>query len=67
MFYTAYVPNYAINRESILVRLARAAFQWQARAAQRHALAKLDDRLLQDIGVDRASAKAEAAKPFWRP
>ena len=27
---------------------------------------KLDDRLLRDIGISRAQAVAEAAKPFWR-
>lgn len=67
MFKTAYASNFVFNQESILVRLARVIYQWQARAEQRHALAELDDRLLQDIGIDRASAKSEAAKPFWRP
>lgn len=32
---------------------------------QRRALAVLDDAALQDIGVSRQSAKAEAARPFW--
>lgn len=36
------------------------------RAAQRRELAALDDRLLRDIGVTRAQARAEASKPFWR-
>lgn len=67
MFNTAYAADFTVSREPILVRLARAIYQWQDRAAQRHALAELDDRLLQDIGIDRASAKSEAAKPFWRP
>ena len=39
---------------------------WQERAQQRYALATLSDRMLADIGVDRASANVEAAKPFWR-
>jgi len=39
---------------------------WQARAQQRHDLASLSNRMLADIGVDRAAANAEAAKPFWR-
>ena len=33
---------------------------------QRAALSSLDDRLLDDIGVTRQQANAEAAKPFWR-
>lgn len=28
-------------------------------------LAALDDRLLADIGLDRARAEAEAARPVW--
>jgi uncharacterized protein YjiS (DUF1127 family) len=40
---------------------------WQDRAAQRRALAELDDRLLKDIGLTRADVDRECAKPFWRP
>jgi uncharacterized protein YjiS (DUF1127 family) len=29
-------------------------------------LATLDDRMLADIGVERATAFCEAEKPFWR-
>ncbi len=39
---------------------------WQERARQRHQLAQLDARLLKDIGLARAEAEAETAKPFWR-
>ncbi|MFN8722596.1 MAG: DUF1127 domain-containing protein [Rhodospirillales bacterium] len=38
---------------------------WHERARQRAALSTLDDRLLRDIGVDRASAQHEAERPFW--
>ena len=31
----------------------------------RRQLAELDDRLLQDIGLDRARARYEATKGFW--
>jgi uncharacterized protein YjiS (DUF1127 family) len=37
-----------------------------ARSRQRQALAQLDDRLLDDIGVTRQQALAEASKPFWK-
>jgi uncharacterized protein YjiS (DUF1127 family) len=37
-----------------------------ARSRQRRALSQLDDRLLEDIGVTRQQAIAEAAKPFWK-
>jgi len=34
-------------------------------ARSRNQLAQLDDRLLRDIGVDRATARFEASKAFW--
>jgi uncharacterized protein YjiS (DUF1127 family) len=42
---------------------------WIARGRQRKALQRLadDSHLLKDIGVSRADARKEAAKPFWRP
>jgi len=33
--------------------------------AQRRALAKLDQTQLRDIGVSRAEAEAEVARPVW--
>jgi len=42
---------------------------WIARRRQRRALeelARLNDRLLKDIGVSKQEALREAAKPFWR-
>lgn len=41
-------------------------WNWIQRHRQRRSLLRLDDRLLEDIGVSRADAEAEAAKPFWR-
>ena len=34
-------------------------------ARSRRQLAQLDERLLRDIGLDRATARFEASKPFW--
>ena len=34
-------------------------------ARSRNQLAQLDERLLRDIGIDRATARFEAGKPFW--
>lgn len=45
---------------------AEAALRAHSRARQRRHLAQMDDRLLRDIGIDRAQAMAEADKPFWR-
>lgn len=38
---------------------------WFQRSRQRRALAELDDRLLDDIGITRSMAQQEATKPFW--
>jgi len=39
---------------------------WYERSRQRRRLARLDDRLLRDIGIDRVAAMEEISKPFWR-
>lgn len=39
---------------------------WRQRLRQRRHLASLDDRLLRDVGLTRADATRETAKPFWR-
>ncbi len=41
-------------------------FLWRQRHRQRRALAELDDRILQDIGIKKRDALFEANKPFWR-
>ena len=40
---------------------------WQERAAQRHHLAGLDDRMLRDIGVTRVDVMREYSKAPWQP
>ena len=45
-----------------LVRVLDAYFDWRARALSRRQLLSLDDRLLKDIGIDRATAEAEAQR-----
>ena len=47
-------------------RLLDLLLLWQGRATQRYHLAQLDDAMLKDIGLSRADADREAAKPFWR-
>jgi len=39
---------------------------WRQRGCSRHVLATLDDHQLHDIGVTRAEARIESAKPFWQ-
>lgn len=53
-------------RRPILRQLVAVIRHRVAVRRQRRALARLDDRLLRDIGVDREAARKEAAKPIWR-
>ena len=53
-------------RSGLLAGIFERLLLWQERAAQRHALAGLDDHLLKDLGLTRAEALCEADKPFWR-
>jgi uncharacterized protein YjiS (DUF1127 family) len=39
---------------------------WRERRRQRSTLARLDDRMLRDIGLNTADVDAEISKPFWR-
>jgi uncharacterized protein YjiS (DUF1127 family) len=53
-------PAVRLNRLLDLISL------WRERARSRRLLASFDDRMLADIGVERATAFYEAEKPFWR-
>jgi uncharacterized protein YjiS (DUF1127 family) len=46
-------------------RLVQALLEWHELAQQRRRLLALDDRMLKDIGISRADAVREAARPFW--
>jgi uncharacterized protein YjiS (DUF1127 family) len=39
---------------------------WRLRRKTRATLARLDDHLLADIGLNREAAAYEAARPFWQ-
>lgn len=58
--------DWAARMEAFLVRLFDTLGEWRDRAASRRALAKLDARMLADIGLDPATAETEAMKQFWR-
>ena len=49
-----------------LQRLAFLIGLWIERSRQRRELASLSDYKLRDIGLTRADAHREYAKPFWR-
>lgn len=50
----------------LLRRLVQSVARAHQRSRQRRALARLDARLLRDIGVSPEQARSETAKPFWR-
>ncbi len=39
---------------------------WYQRARSRRQLARLDERLLADVGISPSERQAELDKPFWR-
>ncbi len=47
-------------------RLVDVLLRWQERAAQRRRLGQMNERMLRDIGLDRADVWHEIDKPFWR-
>ena len=49
-----------------MVRIWRFASAALERHRQRKALASLDARLLDDIGLTQADVRSELDKPFWR-
>jgi len=40
--------------------------EWRRRRRERSELARLDDRILRDIGITRGDVWDEINKPFWR-
>lgn len=53
------------QRESRVVSTCKQLLRWWTLARQRQALARLDERMLKDIGISRGDAMAESARPFW--
>ncbi|MFA6022014.1 MAG: DUF1127 domain-containing protein [Rhodospirillales bacterium] len=58
------LPSLQINIP--IIRGIDAVLTWIERAQQRRALARLDDRLLADIGISRVDALREAGRPGWK-
>ena len=55
-------PNGRTGTDGSIVDLLRV---WVERSRTRRDLARLDARLLLDIGIDPADAAKESRKPFW--
>jgi len=49
----------------LLVNASKTVYQWIERDRSRRQLAQLDDRMLQDIGLNRSDIELEIEKPFW--
>ena len=64
--YQATVGSLAHGLRGTLDRWYRFALRCYTVGKQRHALANLTDEQLQDVGLTRGQALAEAGKPFWR-
>ena len=50
----------------MLVALGFTLAKWQSRRRSRRALSLLDERMLDDIGLNRTLRSDEVGKPFWR-
>jgi uncharacterized protein YjiS (DUF1127 family) len=66
-------PRAIAARQSLSERVATAVTalvdqvrEWRERARSRQALLKLDEHMLRDLGIDRASARYMGSLPFWR-
>ncbi|HEU0221268.1 MAG TPA: DUF1127 domain-containing protein [Paracoccaceae bacterium] len=64
MFRSATAGHAAIHHRAGLGLIERLRL-WIEVAGQRRHLLELDDHLLADIGLNRDTARIEAARPFW--
>jgi uncharacterized protein YjiS (DUF1127 family) len=62
----AFLPRQRTFTDTLL-RAVEVVLQWHERAKSRRALLGLSDRMLSDIGIDRATAQVEGDRPFWKP
>jgi uncharacterized protein YjiS (DUF1127 family) len=53
------------NTSRVLAEFGHGFAVWLRRGISRNELRNLSDRDLRDIGLSRADAHREAAKPFW--
>ena len=55
----------AATSATVLERTWATLGLWRERARERRHLAEMTPQMLNDIGISRAAARAEAARPFW--
>jgi len=67
----AAADGYSENHGSRICQSIRTAVStlhtWSSRHRQRQALRKVDQRILDDIGIAFEDALRETRKPFWQP
>jgi len=63
--HTAQLTCRQVQKGGTLDRLAREITLALTALRQRHQLTRLDDAALDDIGLTRAEALSEAARPLW--
>jgi len=54
------------NGSPLPLRVLGTLLLWKRRIKSRHALARLDERLLADAGITSYERDLEVSKPFWR-
>lgn len=54
------------NFKALALMIVDLIWRWNRRHTERRALMSLDDRMLRDIGVERALVLDEWSKPFWQ-
>ncbi len=54
------------RRAGTMIQLLCTLWVWSECRRQRRQLADLDNRLLDDIGLDHARRDVEISKPFWQ-
>ena len=59
-------PSWSERIGAAAVAAVDQARQWRERVRSRQALLRLDDHMLRDLGVDRATAQYRGSRPFWR-
>lgn len=64
---TALNPGSRRSLASLVLTVSDAMATRMERARERRQLSELDPRMLKDIGLNRADAERESAKPFWQP
>lgn len=57
--------RFLVTLAALPLFLAELVIHWTSLARERRALARLDDRLLGDIGLTRADIEAETSRRFW--